>query len=429
MKIIKVKQGGIGEKLGLKPGDRLLKINSTKVKDEIDYRFKVAEEELTVEFEVDGKRKIFDLEKDFDDSLGLELEEFKIRSCANDCVFCFVDQNPAGMRKGLYFRDGDFRLSYLHGHYVTMTNMGKKELNRIVEQRLSPLYISVHATGVELRKRLLLYGKDDNLLDKIKFLTDNGIELHAQIVLMPSINDGANLIQTIEDLYKFYPKLNSLTIVPVGLTKHREGLPEIKSVTPEYAKMMVSQADGLNKKFNLDIDRSFIFFSDEWYILADKGFPNLNEYGSLDLVENGVGQVVTFINQIKEEEKNFPTSFDKPREFSIITGKLMESIFKRDIIPMLEKIKNLKINLYTIQNNFYGDIVTVTGLLTGGDIIEQLKGKSLGEAVWASYRVLNDEGTMTLDDMTIKGISNELGVPFNITQDSMLEIFDRDILG
>ena len=429
MKIIKVKQGGIGDKLGLKPGDRLLKINSTKVKDEIDYRFKVAEEELTVEFEVDGKRKIFDLEKDFDDSLGLELEEFKIRSCANDCVFCFVDQNPAGMRKGLYFRDGDFRLSYLHGHYVTMTNMGKKELNRIVEQRLSPLYISVHATGVELRKRLLLYGKDDNLLDKIKFLTDNDIELHAQIVLMPSINDGANLIQTIEDLYKFYPKLNSLTIVPVGLTKHREGLPEIKSITPQYAKMMISQADGLNKKFNLDIDRSFIFFSDEWYILADKGFPNLSEYGSLDLVENGVGQVVTFINQIKEEKKNFPTSFDKPREFSIITGKLMESIFKREIIPMLEKIKNLKINLYTIQNNFYGDIVTVTGLLTGGDIIEQLKGKSLGEAVWASYRVLNDEGTMTLDDMTIKDISNELGLPFNITQDSILEIFKRDILG
>jgi len=429
MKIIKVKQGGIGDKLGLKPGDRLLKINSTKVKDEIDYRFKVAEEELTVEFEVDGKRKIFDLEKDFDDSLGLELEEFKIRSCANDCVFCFVDQNPAGMRKGLYFRDGDFRLSYLHGHYVTMTNMGKKELNRIVEQRLSPLYISVHATGVELRKRLLLYGKDDNLLDKIKFLTDNDIELHAQIVLMPSINDGANLIQTIEDLYKFYPKLNSLTIVPVGLTKHREGLPEIKSITPQYAKMMISQADGLNKKFNLDIERSFIFFSDEWYILANRDFPKLSEYGSLDLIENGVGQVAAFIDQINQEKKNFPRSFDKPREFSIITGTLMEVIFKRDIIPILEKIENLKVNLYTIKNNFYGEVVTVTGLLTGGDIIEQLKGKSLGEAVWASYRVLNDEGTMTLDDMTPTMISNKLGSPFNITQDSILEIFKRDILG
>ena len=429
MKIIKIKKGGIGEKLGLSKGDRLLKINSTKVKDEIDYRFKIAEEKLTVEFEINGKRKIFDLEKDFDDSLGIELEEFKIRSCANDCIFCFVDQNPSGMRQGMYFRDGDFRLSYLHGHYVTMTNMGKKELTRIVEQRLSPLYISVHATGIELRKRLLLYGKDDKLLDKIKFLTDNDIELHAQIVLMPGLNDGANLIQTIEDLHQFYPKLNSLTIVPVGLTKHREGLPEINSVSPEYAKMMVNQADELNKKFNIDIQRSFIFFSDEWYILGKKEFPKLDEYGSLDLVENGVGQVSAFIEQINKEKNKFPESFDKPRAFSIVTGTLMEDIFKTNILPILEKIKNLTVNLYVIKNNFYGDVVTVTGLLTARDIISQLKGKSLGEAVWTSYRVLNDEKKLTLDDMTPDMISKELGLPFNISEDSILEIFERDIVG
>ena len=429
MKIIKVKKGGIGESLGLNPGDRLLKINSAKVKDEIDYRFKVSEEELTIEFEINGKRKVFEIEKDFDDSLGIELEEFKIRSCANDCIFCFVDQNPAGMRKGMYFRDGDFRLSYLHGHYVTMTNMGPKELSRIVEQRLSPLYISVHATGVELRKRLLLYGKDDKLLDKIKFLTDNDIELHAQIVLMPGINDGANLIQTIEDLYAFYPKLNSLTIVPVGLTKHREGLPNIKSVSPEYAKIMIGQAYELNKKFNIDVERAFIFFSDEWYILADKKFPKLDEYGSLDLVENGVGQVASFIEQIEEEKNHFPKSFDNQREFSIVTGALMEGVFRKHIMPILENIDNLKVNLYTINNDFYGDVVTVTGLLTGKDIINQLKGKSLGEAVWTSYRVLNDEGTLTLDDMTTEMISNELGLPFNITQDSILEIFERNIHG
>lgn len=429
MKIIKVKQGGIGDKLGLKPGDRLLKINAKKVKDEIDYRFRIAEEQLIVEFEIDGKRKVFDLEKNFDDNLGLELEEFTIRSCANDCIFCFVDQNPSGMRQGLYFRDGDFRLSYLHGHYVTMTNMGKKELTRIVEQRLSPLYISVHATGVELRKRLLLYGKDDNLLDKIKFLTDNDIELHAQIVLMPGLNDGANLIQTIEDLHQFYPKLNSLTIVPVGLTKHREGLPEINSVSPGYAKMMINQVDALNKKFNIDIQRSFIFFSDEWYILAKKEFPKLSEYGNLDLVENGVGQVISFLEQIDKEKNKLPKSLDKPREFSIVTGALMEDIFKTNILPILEEIENLTVNLHVIKNNFYGDVVTVTGLLTGRDILDQLKGKSLGEAVWTSYRVLNDEGTLTLDDMTPDMISKELGLPFNITKDSILEIFKRDIVG
>ena len=384
---------------------------------------------MIIEFEIDGKRKVFDLEKDFDDDLGLELEEFTIRSCANDCVFCFVDQNPDGMRDGMYFRDGDFRLSYLHGHYVTMTNMGQQDLNRVVEQRLSPLYISVHATGIELRKKLLLYGKDDGLLEKIKFLVSNGIELHAQIVLMPKINDGVHLLQTIDDLYQFYPGLNSLTIVPVGLTKHRKGLNKIDIVSPQYAQLMLSQAVALNEKYKINSRRSFIFFSDEWYILSNKKLPSLNHYGSLDLIENGVGQVQHFIHQLKTEKKDFPKSLEKPREFSIVTGKLMKNIFIKNVMPILKEVKNLKVNLYTIDNYFYGDMVTVTGLLTGQDIITQLKGKSLGEAVWSSHRILNEEGTLTLDDMSLSQISNQLGVPFNVSEDSILEIFRRDIIG
>ena len=429
MKIIRVKDGGTGAKLGLKPGDRLLKINSKRVRDEIDYRFKISEEQLIIEFEIDGDRKVFDLEKDFDDNLGLELEEFKIRSCANDCTFCFVDQNPPGMRQGMYFRDGDFRLSYLHGHYITMTNMGQQNLNRIVEQKLSPLYISVHATGIELRKRLLLYGKDDGLLEKIKFLVTNGIELHAQVVLMPKINDGVHLLQTMEDLYQFYPGLNSLTIVPVGLTKHREGLNKIDSVNPEYAKIMLSQLNKFNKKFRSNIERPFIFLSDEWYILSDQELPPIEHYGSLDLVENGVGQVRSFLNQINTEKEQLPKLFDRPREFSIVTGTLMEKIFRKHVMPLFEGIDNLTVNLYTINNNFYGEMVTVTGLLTGQDIINQLKGKSLGEAVWTSHRVLNDEKTLMLDDTSLTEISNQLEVPFNITEDSILEIFRRDIIG
>ena len=429
MKIITVKQGGTAERLGVKPGDQLLRINSKRVKDEIDFRFKVTEEDILLEFQIDGKSKEFQIEKDFDDDLGIELEEFKIRSCGNDCVFCFVDQNPAGMRKGMYFRDGDFRLSYLHGHYITMTNMGDKELSRIVEQRLSPLFISVHATGVELRKRLLLYGKDDHLLNKIKYLTDNNIELHAQIVLMPGINDGSHLMKTIDDLYHFYPKVNSLTIVPVGLTKHREGLPEINIVTPEYSKMMMGQLDLLNKKFQTSDNRPFIFFSDEWYILSNYELPPLSYYGSLDLLENGVGQVPKFLDDLDRDRSKYPLSFDHPREFSIVTGKLMEKIFIKHVIPILSKIKNLKVNLYAIENNFYGDMVTTSGLLTGKDIINGLKEKSLGESVWASYRILNDEGILTLDDMTIQDISRELGTPFNVSNDSILEIFERNILG
>ena len=429
MKIISVKKGSTAHSIGIKPGDRLMKINSKRVRDEIDYRFKVTEEEISLEFEIDGKLKTFDVEKDYDDDLGIELEEFKIKSCANDCVFCFVDQNPEGMRKGMYFRDGDFRLSYLHGHYVTMTNMGEKQLNRIVDQKLSPLYISVHATGVELRKKLLLYGKNDNLLKKIDYLTKNGIELHAQIVLMPGINDGAHLMKTIDDLYSFYPGLNSLTIVPVGLTKHREGLPEIDSVSPDYAVIIMGQIKLLNQRFQTKSGRPFIYLSDEWYILSKTPLPSPEYYYPLDLVENGVGQVSKFLEDFNLSIKKLPSSFENPTEFSIVTGKLMEDVFKVHIIPKLLEIKNLKVNLYSIDNVFYGSMVTVSGLLTGRDIIEYLKGKKLGQAVWASNRILNDEGTLTLDDMKIEDISSGIGVPFNVSNDSILEIFERNILG
>ena len=230
MKIIEVKDKTLGESIGLKPGDRLLKINGKRVVDEIDYRFRITDTEVLLDVEVDGVMQQFNVEKDYDDDLGVLFEEFKIRKCANDCIFCFVDQNPEGMRSGMYFRDGDYRLSYLYGHYITLTNMGQNELNRIVQQRLSPLYISVHATDVELRKKLLLYGKNDHLMDKLKYLTENDIELHAQVVLMPELNDGTYLDKTISDLYSFYPHLRSLSIVPVGLTKHRQNLPKLNVV-------------------------------------------------------------------------------------------------------------------------------------------------------------------------------------------------------
>ena len=197
MKIVKVKPDSLAEKINLQPGDRLLKINGKRVVDEIDYKFRMTEESLILDLEINGQFDRVEVEKEYDDDLGVQFEEMKIRECANNCVFCFVDQNPLNMRKGLYFRDGDYRMSYLHGHYITMTNMGQNELERIIEQRLSPLYISVHVTDPELRQSLFLYKRDDGLLDKLKFLTDNGIELHTQIVLMPDINDGAYLLSTL----------------------------------------------------------------------------------------------------------------------------------------------------------------------------------------------------------------------------------------
>ena len=429
MKIIRVKENTLGEMIGLKAGDRLLKINGKRVIDEIDYRFRITDESITLDLEIDGKMDKVSIDKDYDDDLGVEFEEFKIRKCGNDCVFCFVDQNPEGMRSGMYFRDGDYRLSYLHGHYITMTNMGQNELTRIVEQKMSPLYISVHTTDVELRQKLLLYGKEDFLMDKIDYLTENGIQLHTQVVLIPGLNDGKYLIKTLKDMYSYYPKVNSISIVPVGLTKHRVGLPELSTVTPEYAEKLVDYAESLKAQFSGSDEQPFIFLSDEWYIVAKKPFRPIVEMGGLNLIENGVGQVQSFLEDFELESESFPTSFSEPTSFTIATGHLAYGIFETNVIPVLNSIENLHVNLVEIKNDFYGDMVTVAGLLAGQDIVNQLKDKDIGEAVWCSHRILNDEGTVTLDDMTLADLSSQLGVPVNVSHDSILEIFNRNIHG
>jgi putative radical SAM enzyme (TIGR03279 family) len=429
MKIIHVKENTLGEMIGLKAGDRLLKINGKRVIDEIDYRFRITDESITLDLEIDGKMDKVSIDKDYDDDLGVEFEEFKIRKCGNDCVFCFVDQNPAGMRSGMYFRDGDYRLSYLHGHYITMTNMGKNELTRIVEQKMSPLYISVHTTDVELRQKLLLYGKEDFLMDKIDYLTENGIQLHTQVVLIPGLNDGKYLVKTLKDMYSYYPKVNSISIVPVGLTKHRVGLPELSTVTTEYAEKLVDYAESLKAQFPGSDEQPFIFLSDEWYIVAKKPFRPIVEMGGLNLIENGVGQVQSFLEDFESESESFPTSFSEPTSFTIATGHLAYGIFETNVIPVLNSIENLHVNLVEIKNDFYGDMVTVAGLLAGQDIVNQLKDKDIGEAVWCSHRILNDEGTVTLDDMTLADLSSQLGVPVNVSHDSILEIFNRNIHG
>ena len=424
MKIIKVFPDSLGETIGIQPGDRLLKINGKRVQDEIDYQFRMTEEVLTLDFEISGRLEKVEIEKEYDDDLGVEFEEMKIRSCANDCVFCFVDQNPPEMRKGMYFRDGDYRMSYLHGHYITMTNMGQNELTRIVEQRLSPLYISVHVTDIQQREKLFLYKKDDGLLEKLKFLTSNGVELHTQIVLMPELNDGEYLIKTLEDLYQFHPILKSCTIVPVGLTGHRKGLMEIKSVNTQYAKNLLNEVPQMRNQFPGG-NSPFVLYSDEWFILAEQPFPPQSDYGGLDLAENGVGQVRQFLTLFEEESAKFPTELAVETNITLATGTLIYETFQKEVLPILDQIKNLNISLLPIVNNFYGTSVTVTGLLTGTDIITQLAPENLGDAVWMSHRILNDEGTLTLDNLTLDDISTAIGCPLQLSNDSFLTLLNN----
>ena len=423
MKIIKVFPDSLGKAIGMQPGDRLLKINGKRVQDEIDYKFRITEENLLLDVEINGQIEQVEIEKEYDDDLGVEFEEMKIRSCANDCVFCFVDQNPPNMRKGMYFRDGDYRMSYLHGHYITMTNMGQNELERIIDQRLSPLYISVHVTDPELRQNLFLYKRDDGLLDKLKFLTDNGIELHTQIVLMPEINDGEYLLRTLADLYEYYPKLKTCTIVPVGLTEHRKGLMEIAAVDKKYTKKLLSELSNLRSQFS-GVQSPFVLFSDEWYILGDRPFPPLIEYGDADLVENGVGQMQHFLSQFENEFRNFPAGLLKEKNITIATGMLVSKIFEEKMIPVLNKIDNMNVTLVPIKNDFFGNSVTVTGLLTGKDIVTQLSTEPLGDAVWMSHRILNDDGSKTLDDMTLEDMSHSLDCPIRVGEDSFLTLVE-----
>ena len=424
MKINYVEKESIAASIGLKPGDRLESIDGSRVKDIIDYRFKVTDEKILLKVKQDGEINEYDIEKDVDDNLGLGFDDFKIRGCANDCVFCFVDQNPTGMRDGLYFRDGDFRMSFLHGHFVTMTNMGWKELKRIVEQRLSPLYVSVHVTDPDKRLEMFLYGKDDFLMKKFEYLTENGIELHAQVVLCPNWNDGKFLEKTVEDIYSFRPNALSMSIVPVGLTKHRDGLPNLPRVTAEYARSFIPIGKQLSAKYRQENGKNFVFLSDEWFLKIGAALPNQNYYAGHDLQENGVGQVANFMADWKDNIADYSSGLKKPTSITIGTGTLIADYFNTNFIPLLKTVSNLDVKLKSINNTFFGeDDVTVSGLLTGQDIITQLADQELGDMVLFSNRILNEDDTLTLDDMTLGQISHALEVPVRVVGDSPAEFF------
>ncbi|MFQ6612932.1 MAG: DUF512 domain-containing protein [Fidelibacterota bacterium] len=424
MKITRIAKNSLGAQLGLHVGDLVNAINGSRVRDILDYRFKIAEENLVLQVRKNGRITEYTVEKDYDDDLGLEFEDFPIRKCANDCIFCFVDQNPKGMREALYFRDGDFRLSFLHGHYITMTNMGRKELQRVVDQHLSPLYISVHVTDPDLRKKMFLYRKDDHLLEKFKFLTSQGIELHSQIVLCPTWNDGDVLKKTIADIHQFTPRARSLSIVPVGLTGHREGLPDIPVVTREYARNFLTEARKLDELYRLPDGKRFIFLSDEWFLKIGNELPEMRYYNDVDLVENGVGQVTTFMEQWQRKMKRIAVNIVRPLKITIGSGTLIAEFFREKFIPMLNAIPGLTVNYQPIRNDFFGaDQVTITGLLTGQDIVRQLAGKELGDLVLFSDRIFRETGTVTLDDMHGEEITAALDTPFQVTSDDPAEFF------
>ena len=424
MKIVAIDRAGTGLECGLQPGDEIQRINGAPVRDILDYRFLVADDAIEMEIRRGGEQIIFDIEKDIDDSLGLNFAPLKIRRCGNDCIFCFVDQNPKNMRSTMYFRDEDFRLSFLSGHYVTLSNMSRADLERIVRQRLTPLFISVHATEPEMRKFLLGIKFDDRLLDKFDYLTQNGIELHTQIVLCPELNDGEVLRRTLSDLERYYPHLRSVAVVPVGLTRHREGLTAIKPVTKEYAKNFLRVADKYAAEFYRRLGMNFVYPSDEFYLMAGEPIPPASRYDAFEQMENGVGMLRDLVDDFHARQvKRLPKRLAQPTKVTLITATLAGEFIAENILPCLQQVKNFTPELAVIVNQFYGDTIRVSGLLTGQDIFAALKARDLGAAVFLPKSCLNDK-QIFLDDWKLSELQEKLGVPVVSLKNDFSGIFE-----
>ena len=412
IKITAVKADSIAAELEIKVGDMLESINGKPIKDRLDYRFYQTDEHLEMLVSRDGEQVLYDIEKDMDEDIGLELEEMQLMACGNNCVFCFVYQNPKGMRKPLYFKDEDYRYSFMYGHYVTMTTISQQDLERIVEQRLSPLYISVHSTEEQTRKFLLGIKKDDHLLEKMKYLTDNGIELHTQIVLVPGVNDGAVFDQTVKDLSGFYPGVTSVAVVPIGLTKHRARLVPLRMHTPEELKEQIDFVNIRREAFKKELGVNFVYLSDEFFIKARVPLPGAEYYDAFYQIENGVGEFRDMIDNFNKYFNPNQTLEQRTR-VTMVTGILAHGKLNEEIVNPLRRVGNLEIDLVPVVNKWYGPSIQVSGLLVARDIYETLSRKKLGDVVLLPPRVLNDDGYF-LDDWTLEDLQQKLGVPCHV---------------
>lgn len=403
----------IAEEMEIEPGDYLLTINDTEIKDILDYKYQIFDEYIVVTIEKpNGEVWDLEIEKEENEDLGLVFEEQLIdkpRSCANKCIFCFMDQLPPKVRETLIFKDDDFRLSFMTGNYVTFTNSSYKDLDRIIKYHLSPINISVHATDSEVRKMMLNNKNAGMILDYIKYLTDNGIQVNAQIVLCPDINDGEILDKTISDLSAFYPNLLSIAIVPVGLTKHRKGLYQLKGFTPEGASKLIDQVEAWQAKFYEKYEDNLVFCADEFYVKANREIPDCTKYGNFEQLEDGIGLMSYFTMDFNKALMKYkPKKLEKT--VSVATGKSAYKFIKEKADILEQTFDGLKINVYAIENLFFGPEITVTGLITGGDLIEGLKDKELGEYLVIDQKMLKEDVDIFLDNIYLEEVEEALNI-------------------
>lgn len=426
--IKKILPGSIAEEFELAPGDRLISINGHEIEDIFDYQFYAEDTYIEILIEKpDGEQWILEVDKEEDEDLGIEFDNGlmdEYRSCHNKCIFCFIDQMPKGMRDTLYFKDDDSRLSFLQGNYVTLTNMSEHDLDRIIQYHLSPINISFQTMNPELRCKMLNNRFAGEALKKVDRLNEAGIEMNGQIVLCKGVNDGEELAFSIREMMRYIPNLQSVSVVPVGLSKYRDGLFPLEPFTREDAREVLSTIHHYQNESYQKYGNHFIHASDEWYILAGEELPQEENYDGYLQLENGVGMMRLLLNEFEEAVKELQEKISAddldfvPREISMATARLAYPFIRDMAARMMEMVPGLMIHVYEIRNDFFGEMITVSGLLTGQDLIAQLTGRELGEALYLPQNVLRSGEEVFLDDVTVTEMEKALQVKVDIIKSS-----------
>jgi putative radical SAM enzyme (TIGR03279 family) len=416
----------IGEEIGIEAGDKIMKVNGNEVRDFLDFQYYTGSEDF-VSLDIikkSGKRVTVDVEIGEGDIWGLDFEYFTPRQCANDCIFCFCNQNPVGSRESLFFKDEDTRLSFLHGNYTTMSSISKMELDRIVSQRLSPQYVSVHATDPEVRRYLLGRKRPDDILGKMRYLGEQGIDLHAQIVLCPTINDGDVLKRTVNDLAELYPGLTSVAVVPVVFTKLHNYAHLMTAVTPEFCQALIKEVSRWQKDFRKRFASTFVFLADEFYLRAGLPLPTRAHYGDYPQIEDGVGMVRRFVEQAKKTLKKTPPAFLQSGSLrgTVATGELFYPILT-EYVNEMNKRWQTRLKTVAVKNNFFGEEVTVAGLIAGGDFLKA-KASFEGDFLIIPEQSCLKSNHIFLDDMTVEDLERQLKLPVGQSGDSLATMIE-----
>lgn len=415
--IASVEPGSIAEELELEAGDILLEINGNKIEDVFDYHYLMNEEyvEILVR-KANGEEWELEIEKEFEEDLGVSFENGMMddyRHCTNKCIFCFIDQMPPGMRETLYFKDDDTRLSFLQGNYVTLTNLKEKDVEKIIKYKLSPINISFQTTNPELRCKMLHNRFAGEALKIVDRLVEAGITINGQIVLCKNWNDQEELERSFRDLYQYLPNLQSVSVVPVGLSKFRDGLEPLEPFSKEDAKQVLAQIHKWQEKAMEEFGSHFVHASDEWYLLAEEPLPEEDSYDGYLQLENGVGMLTLLENEFHEAlaEKS---GDNVSRKISIATGKLAAPFISKLMEELTRKYTGTEVVVYDITNEFFGEQITVAGLITGQDLKKQLKGVNLGEKLLLPCHMLRSGEDVFLDDVTVSELSEYLQIPIEI---------------